>query len=192
MIVVSCVCAVIGGHVEALILAVTDQAKFAFQLALGLTGLFVFWLGLMSIAQESGLIKALARGLRPILAWLFPSVPAEHPAMGHMVMNLAANMMGLSNAATPLGLKAMRSLAQLNIHTGVASDAMCTFLALNTSSVQLIPVTAIGYLSAAGGHHPTDIIVSSLLATSCSTVVAIIADRFFRKMAAFKLARSVS
>jgi spore maturation protein A len=187
MLLLSVVCAVLTGHVAELILSVTEQAKFAFNLALSLAGIFIFWLGLMKIAQEAGLIRALARRLRPVLAWLFPSVPPEHPAMGDMVMNLSANMMGLSNAATPFGLQAMRALAQLNMNTGVASDAMCTFLALNTSSVQLIPFTAIGYLSAAGAHHPTDIIISSLLATMCSTLVAVIADRLFRNLSRRKV-----
>jgi spore maturation protein A len=145
------------------------------------------WLGIMNIASESGLIKRIARILYPIMRWLFPDVPVEHPAMGAMVMNIAANMLGLANAATPFGLQAMKELQRLNAHAQEASNAMCTFLAINTSSVQLIPATAIAFLAANGSLHPSSVIFSSLVATSISTLVAIISVRQLAKLPTYRL-----
>jgi len=129
-----------------------DGAKTAVTIALGLIGVMALWLGVMRLAERAGLVQKIARGLRPIMRRLFPGVPVEHPAMGSMLMNMAANMLGLGNAATPLGLRAMRDLETLNAQPGVASNAMCTFLAINTASVQLIPTTAIALLAAAGNQ----------------------------------------
>ena len=139
-------------------------------IALPLAGVMALWLGLMKIAEKSGLVNLLARALRPLLRWLFPDVPANHPAMGSMVMNMAANMLGLSNAATPLGLRAMQDLEKLNPRPGTATNAMCTFLAINTSSIQLIPATTVAILAAAGSKNPTVIIGTAFFATCCSTV----------------------
>ncbi len=144
-----------------------DGAKTAVTIALGLIGIMALWLGVMRLAERCGLVQRMAVGLRPIMRRLFPDVPAEHPAMGSMLMNIAANMLGLGNAATPLGLRAMRDLETLNPRPGVATNAMCTFLAINTSSVQLIPTTAIALLAAAGSRNPTVIVGTALLATSC-------------------------
>jgi spore maturation protein A len=127
-----------------------DGAKTAVTIALGLIGIMALWLGVMRLAERAGLVQKIARGLRPVMRRLFPDVPPEHPAMGSMLMNMAANMLGLGNAATPLGLRAMRDLERLNPRPGVASNAMCTFLAINTASVQLIPATAIALLASAG------------------------------------------
>jgi spore maturation protein A len=135
-----------------------DGAKTAVTIALGLIGVMALWLGVMRLAERAGLVQRIARGLRPIMRRLFPDVPPEHPAMGSMLMNMAANMLGLGNAATPLGLRAMRDLETLNPRPGVASNAMCTFLAINTASVQLIPATAIALLAAAGSVRPTAIV----------------------------------
>jgi spore maturation protein A len=115
-----------------------DGAKTAVTIALALIGIMALWLGVMRLAQRAGLVQRIARALRPVMTRLFPDVPAQHPAMGSMLMNMAANMIGLGNAATPLGLRAMRDLETLNRQPGVATNAMCTFLAINTSSVQLI------------------------------------------------------
>lgn len=179
MMLLATVTAVLTGHVNELVKSITDSAKLGFEIALGLTGIMALWLGLMAIATESGLLQLLAKRLKPILAWLFPSVPVEHPAMSAMVMNIAANMLGLSNAATPFGLKAMEELQSINPEPHAASQAMCTFLAINTSSVQLLPTTAIAFLAANGSHDPTGVIFSSLLATSVSTAAALIAVRYF-------------
>ncbi len=157
------------------------------DLALPLAGLMAFWLGMMRIAEKAGLVAILARALRPVLRRLFPDVPPDHPAMGSMVMNMAANMLGLNNAATPLGLRAMQDLESLNPRPGTATNAMCTFLAINTSSIQLVPATTVALLAAAGSKEPTAIIGTSFIATLCSTAVAIIAVKFFEKLPIFAL-----
>jgi len=168
--------------------AAFEAAKTAVMtIALPLIGLTALWLGVMRLAERAGLIQALARALRPALRWLFPEVPANHPALGSMLMNLAANMIGLTNAATPLGLRAMNDLEKLNRHPGTATNAMCTFLALNTSSVQLLPTTAIGILAAAGAQRPTAIVGTALLATAVSTLAAIVAVKALQNLPGFRL-----
>ena len=172
----------IQGRIDDVVRAVTDSAKLGFEIALGLAGIMSLWLGIMNIASESGLVKGLARFLRPIMRRLFPDIPVEDPAMGAILLNIAANMLGLANAATPFGLQAMKELQRLNTHVHTASNAMCTFLAINTSSVQLIPATAIAYLAANGSLHPASVIFSTLIATCISTVVAIIAVKQLAKL----------
>src|SRR6266700_2326450 len=140
----------------------------------------------MRVAERAGLVQRIARGLRPVMRRLFPDVPAEHPAMGSMLMNMAANMLGLGNAATPLGLRAMRDLKSLNPRPGVASNAMCTFLAINTSSVQLIPATAIAILAAAGSARPTVIVGTAFFATLCAATVAVLSAKFFERLSFFR------
>ena len=164
-----------------------DGAKTAVTIALGLIGVMALWLGVMRLAERAGLVQRIARGLRPIMRRLFPDVPPEHPAMGSMLMNMAANMLGLGNAATPLGLRAMRDLETLNPRPGVASNAMCTFLAINTASVQLIPATAIALLAAAGSARPTAIVGTALLATLCAATVAITSAKLLEKLPFFRL-----
>lgn len=155
-----------------------DMAEFAAKLALGLIGLMALWLGLMKIAEKSGLIDSLVRLVRPLLKHIFPDVPENHPAMGAISLNLSANILGLGNAATPMGIKAMQHLQELNDRKDTASDSMCMFLALNTSSVQLLPpVTVIALL----GVHASGLFLSIFLATLCSTVVAFLAARWFAK-----------
>lgn len=167
-------------------------AETAVTIALGLIGIMTVWLGIMRLAERSGFVQIIARVLRPLLVRLFPDVPAEHPAMGSMVMNIAANMLGLVNAATPFGLRAMRDLERLNPHPGTATNAMCTFLAINTGSVQLIPITAIAVLAAAGSLSPYAIVGTSLIATCFSTGAGLIAVKLFEKMRAFAPAPSLS
>ncbi|HEV2842263.1 MAG TPA: nucleoside recognition domain-containing protein [Chthoniobacterales bacterium] len=164
-----------------------DGAKTAVTIALGLIGVMALWLGVMRLAERAGLVQRIARGLRPVMRRLFPHVPTEHPAMGSMLMNMAANMLGLGNAATPLGLRAMRDLESLNPRPGVASNAMCTFLAINTASVQLIPATAIALLAAAGSTRPTAIVGTALLATLCAATVAITSAKLMEKLPFFRL-----
>jgi len=187
MIFISIVVGIFNGTLPAVINAVPEYAKISFDIALGLTGIMTFWLGLMKIAEDSGLMQWIARAIKPVMTRLFPDVPVEHPAMGAMIMNIAANMLGLANAATPLGLKAMQELETLNDRPGVATNAMCTFLAINTSSIQLIPATAIAYLAAAGSQHPTIVIATALAATTCSTVAAITAVKIFQRLRWFRL-----
>jgi spore maturation protein SpmA len=163
-----------SGRMEAVQEAVFASAKDAVQLVIGLVGIMVFMLGVMRVAFDAGLRDAVARGLAPLLRRLFPDVPPDHPAMGAMVMNLASNVFGLGNAATPFGLKAMVELAKLNPHPGTASNPMVLFLAINATSVTLLPpLGTIGVRSAAGSADPFAIWVPTLVATTCSTLTAI-------------------
>ncbi len=187
MIVLSVITGLITGHLTDVVKAATDSAKAGFEVALGLSAVMALWLGLMNIAVESNLMKVIARGLNPIMRRLFPDVPVDHPAMGSMIMNITANMLGVANAATPFGLEAMKQLQLLNPYPHIATNAMCTFLAINTSSVQLIPATAIAFLAANGASHPSSIIVSSLLATSVSTLVAIISVKTLGSLPFFQI-----
>lgn len=191
MIVVSVIVGIIEGRIDQVVHAITESAKTGFELALGLAGIMALWLGIMAIASESGLVNRIAFYLRPVMRYLFPEVPEDHPAMGAMVMNISANMLGLANAATPLGLQAMKELQRLNNHAQEASNAMCTFLAINTSSVQLIPATAIAFLAANGSLNPASVIVSSLVATSASTIVAIIAVKKLAKLRRYQIQGNV-
>lgn len=154
--------------------------------ALPLLGIWAIWLGIMRLAERSGLVQMLAHALRPLMRKLFPEVPPEHPAMGAMIMNMAANMLGLGNAATPLGLRAMAHLERLNPHPGVATNAMCTFLALNTASIQVIPTTAIGILAVAGSVNPAAIIPAAFLATLCSASAGVIAAKLLERLPMFR------
>ncbi len=164
-----------------------DMARAAvMDIALPLSAIMTIWLGVMRLAEKSGLVLHLGRMLRPILRRLFPEVPADHPAMGSIVMNIAANMLGLGNAATPLGLRAMSELQKLNPYPGVATNAMCTFLAINTASVQLIPVTAIALLTIKGGKNPTAIVGTALLATLCAQITGLMAVKLFERMRIFR------
>lgn len=182
IILVSIVFGCLNGKSNEMVIAITDSSKSAFELALGMTGIMAFWLGLMRIAEESGFVRILARGLKPIMTRLFNDIPEDHPAMGEMILNIAANMLGLTNAATPFGLRAMQSLQTLNSRPEVASNAMCLFLAINTSSVQLIPTTAIAFLAANGATEPTSVVLPALLATSVSTLVAVFVCKGLQKI----------
>lgn len=160
--------------------AVTDAAfaagKLAIETIIGLAGLMALWMGLMKIAEKSGLMEGLAVLLRPIVRRLFPSIPGNHPAVGAMIMNISANMLGLGSAATPLGLKAMQELQELNEDKETASEAMCTFLTLNTSSITLIPGTIIALRAASGSVNPSEIVGATLLASVIAGIFGIGAD----------------
>jgi spore maturation protein A len=165
---------------------IIKYAKTAVELAIGLIGIMALWLGIMKIAEQSGLVSRLAAALRPVTTRLFPDVPPDHPAMGAMIMNISANMLGLANAATPLGLKAMEELNKLNKKAGTATDAMCTFLVINTSNVQLIPATVIAIRAAAGASNPTDIIGPVLVATTVNTIVGVAAVKLLARLPVFR------
>ncbi|MCX6966267.1 MAG: nucleoside recognition protein [Verrucomicrobia bacterium] len=178
-----------SGHLGAVTEAAAMSAKDAvMSIALPLAGWFALWLGMMRLAELAGLVQLLAQALRPVMRRLFPEVPPEHPALGTMAMNMAANMLGLGNAATPLGLKAMKHLEQLNPRPGTASNAMCTFLAMNTASIQLIPATAIGILAINGSKNPTAIVGSALLATLCAFTAGLISAKLLEKLPRYRLA----
>ncbi|MHB1686597.1 MAG: nucleoside recognition domain-containing protein [Ignavibacteriaceae bacterium] len=161
--------------------AALDYAGSAVNISLGLIGVMALWLGVMKVAEEAGLISIIARWLKPVTKKLFPDVPSDHPAMGSMIMNISANMLGLGNAATPFGLKAMEELNELNPEKGVATNAMCTFLAINTAGMTLIPATAIAIRAASGSSEPAIIIGTSLFASFCATVAGITAAKTLEK-----------
>jgi len=176
------------GHLKEVADQSFEMAEFAvIKTAFPLIGIMAFWLGLMRLAERGGLVTLLAHVLRPVLRRLFPDVPPEHPAMGSMVMNMAANMLGLGNAATPLGLRAMKDLETLNKHPGTATNAMCTFLAINTSSVQIVPVTTMAILAANNSVNPSAIVGTSLIATACACSSGVLTARLFAKSPFFKL-----
>ena len=175
---------ILTGNIDAVTQAAIDMAKTAVEIAIGLIGIMALWLGTMKIAEESGLIRIIARAIRPITIRLFPEVPEDHPAIGSIILNMAANLLGLGNAATPLGLKAMEELQDLNPEKDTATNAMCTFLAINTSSVQLIlPATVVALMGAAANQ----IFITTILATGLSTIAAIIAVRFLEKLKRFEM-----
>mgnify|MGYP001410246125 FL=1 len=183
MIFISVMVGSITGNINAVTDAAISMAKTAVEIAISLIGIMALWLGTMKIAEESGLISIIARALRPIMVRLFPDVPKDHPAMGSIVLNMAANILGLGNAATPLGLKAMEELQELNPKKDTATNAMCTFLAINTSSVQIIlPATVVALM----GAESNQIFITTILATGLSTVAAVISVRALEGMDRFK------
>lgn len=164
-------------HVTQAIFRASEQAV---AVSFGLIGLLAFWSGIMRIAEAAGLTRLIARLLAPLVKRLFPSIPPDHPAMGSILMALSANMLGLGNAATPLGLRAMKDMRSLHPHGDEASDAMCTFLALSTAGVTLIPSTVIAMRAAQGSADPTSIVGPTLIATLLSTAAAVVLDRLYR------------
>jgi spore maturation protein A len=178
---IALIVAIFLGTADGVTKGAVDSAKTAVDISLGLIGIMTLWLGIMRIAEASGLVTLLGRALRPISRVLFPDVPAEHPAMGAIIMSVAANMLGLNNAATPLGIKAMESLQDLNPNKETASNAQVMLMALITSGVQLVPATMIGILVAAGSKNPTAIIGSTLAATAIGTTVTVIAAKILQR-----------
>ena len=184
MMFIAVIVGILTGNIDAVTQAAIDMAKTAVEIAIGLIGIMALWLGTMKIAEESGLIRIIARAIRPITIRLFPEVPEDHPAIGSIILNMAANLLGLGNAATPLGLKAMEELQELNPEKDTATNAMCTFLAINTSSVQLIlPATVVALMGAAANQ----IFITTILATGLSTITAIITVRFLEKLKRFEM-----
>ena len=173
--------AVFNGTAEGVTKGAVESASTAVQIAIGLVGIMTLWLGIMRIAEAAGLVSLLGRALRPLLRLVFPEVPSGHPAAGAIVLAVAANVLGLANAATPLGIKAMEELQSLNPDKDAASNPMVTFLAMTTSGVQLIPATMIGVLAAAGSTSPTAIIAPSILATFAGTVAAVMAAKLLQR-----------
>ena len=184
MMAVSVVAAIFTGRIDAVTEAAINMSKVAVEISIGLIGIMALWLGIMKIAEASGLIKIIARGLKPITVRLFPDVPADHPAIGSIVLNMSANMLGLGNAATPMGLKAMEELQELNPKKDTASNAMVMFLAINTSSVQIIvPATVVALMGVAASQ----IFITTILATLASTITAIFMVKLLEKRKAFSV-----
>ena len=179
---ISMVAGIYNDKLDAVTEAAIDMAKVSVEIAIGLIGVMALWLGIMKIAEASGLIRIIAKLLKPITIRLFPDVPADHPAIGSIVLNMSANMLGLGNAATPLGLKAMEELQELNEHKETATNAMVMFLAINTSSVQVIlPATVVALM----GATASEIFITTILATLCSTIAAIVAVKFLERRKRF-------
>ncbi len=185
---VALVVAAINGTAEAVTRGAVESATSAVQIAIGLVGIMTLWLGMMRVAEAAGLVSLVGRALRPVLRLLFPEVPPGHPAAGAIVLALAANMLGLNNAATPLGIKAMEELQTLNPDKDTATNAMVTLMAVTTAGVQLIPASMIGVLAAAGSSNPTAIIAPTIVATFAGTLAAVVSafvlQRFFPQTAA--------
>ncbi len=173
--------AMLTGHMAQVSEAILNGAKNGVDLALALIAVMALWMGLMQVAQNAGLVQWLSKLLRPVGKWLYPSVPADSKAMGAILANMSANLLGIGNAATPLGLAAMKELQTLNPNKRRASDAMCTLLAVNTASITVIPTTVIAVRLQYGSHHPTDVVGTTIVATLLATGVAVILDRVFRR-----------
>src|SRR5688500_5169771 len=178
---IALVVAAFSGTADAVTKGAIDSAKTAVEISIGLVGIMTLWLGIMRIAEAAGLVTLLGRALRPISRILFPEVPPEHPAIGAIVMSIAANMLGLNNAATPFGIKAMEELQTLNPEKDTATNPMVIFMAMNTAGVQLVPATMLGVLVAAGSTNPTAIISTTLVATAIGTVVSIIVAKILQR-----------
>jgi len=181
LIAAAVITAVFKGTMPEVSNAAFKSAATAVELAIGLVGGMTLFLGLMRVAQDSGLVQLLAKALRPLFRLLFPEVPKDHPALGAIAMNFGANILGLGDAATPMGLKAMQELQTLNPDKESASNAMCMFVALHSSSVQLIPVMIISLRAAAGSRNPSEIIVATIVATLFSMAVAVVVSRSFAR-----------
>lgn len=179
MLIIGIIFAAINGKMDAVNEAIFKGAQDAVTICIGLISILVFWLGLMRIAQASGLLEGLAKFMKPIAIRIFPEVPSNHPAMGYILSNMTANLFGLGNAATPMGIKAMEQLKVLNDNKDSASRSMITLLAINTASITLIPTTVISIRMNYGSVNPTEIVGTTLMATACSTLAAIMIDRFF-------------
>ncbi|WP_335869773.1 nucleoside recognition domain-containing protein [Bacillus sp. 2205SS5-2] len=179
MTLIGIVFAIVNGRLEEVNKAIFQSANEAVTLSIGLISILVFWLGIMRIAQDAGLLIVLSRFFRPLVVKLFPDVPADHPAMGYILSNMMANLFGLGNAATPLGIKAMEQLKKLNQDQDYASRSMITFLAINTSSLTLIPTTVIAIRLKYESASPTEIVGPTIIATAISTISAILIDRYF-------------
>lgn len=189
MVIVAVVLGGINGKIDEVTKSAIDAATGAVTIAIGLVGVMALWLGIVKIAEDSGLMSLLARAIAPIMKRLFPDVPPGHPAMGSMTMNIAANMLGLSNAATPLGIKAMEDLETLNQTPGVATNAMCTFLTINTAGLQLIPATMISIMASAGSRDPAAIIGTTIGASCCALIVGVSTAKILEKLPIFSIRR---
>ncbi len=181
MIIIGILFCILNGNLEVINETLLIKTEEAVIFAIGLTGIMATWLGLMKIAERSGLIKAVGKALGPLIRILFPEIPREHPAKGAIIMNIVANMFGAGNSATALGIKAMGELQSLNHNKDTATNAMAMFLVINMSSVQLIPLTVLKIRADAGSVNPTEIIGTTLVATTVSTIVGIISCKFFER-----------
>ncbi len=180
LIIFSIIIAIYNGKVDVLTQALTDNAKLAVDISISLIGVMAFWLGIVRIAEKSGLIEIISKIIEPITNFLFPEIPKKHKALGNIAMNISANALGVTNAATPIGIKAMKEMQELNENKEVASNPMCTFLAINTAGFQLVPASVIAVLVATGSTNPAEIILPTIGITLFGTLVAIIAVKILQ------------
>jgi len=180
LILISIVVAAWNGRIEVINQAAFEGAKTGVTVAFGLLSVIAFWMGIMRIAEKAGLMELFAKAMAPIVRRLFPDIPDGHPALGYILSNMSANLLGLGNAATPMGLKAMEELQKLNPDKQTASPAMCTLLAINTASITMIPTTMIAIRMQYGSANPVEIVGSTLLASFAATIFAILLDRWYR------------
>lgn len=177
----SIVFGIINHRTQDVVNAILSGADLSVKIAFSLIGIMAFWLGIMRIAEKSGLVKLIAKLIKPITKWLFNEIPEESPAVGNIALSFSANALGLTNAATPIGLKVMEELQKENIDKNSASNSMCTFLAMNTAGFQIIPATVIAILVAVGSKNPTDIILPTMIVTSVAFVSAIVIAKLFQR-----------
>lgn len=180
LICIGFVFAAVQGNIELVTKAAFDGAATGVTVCFGLISVLVFWMGMMRLAEDGGLLEKISKLLTPLVAFLFPDVPRNHPAMGYILSNMSANLLGLGNAATPMGIKAMQELQTLNPDKKTATPAMCTLLALNTASITLIPTTLIAIRLNYHSAHPAEIVGTTLVATAIATFAAMAADRWYR------------
>ncbi|MDD3593056.1 MAG: nucleoside recognition domain-containing protein [Candidatus Gastranaerophilales bacterium] len=180
LLVVSVVIAFFNGKMPLVVQSVADNAKLAVEISISLIGVMAFWLGLMKLAEKSGLITFIAKIIEPVTNLLFPEIPKKDEALGLIAMNVSANALGVTNAATPIGIKAMKEMQKFNTVKNTATNPMCTFLAINTAGFQLIPASIIAILAASGSVNPTEIIAPTILITALGTVVAVIAVKLLQ------------
>lgn len=183
MIAVSFIAAAVTGRMDELTASAFDGAKTGVTVCFGLISVLVFWMGLMRIGEDAGLLRKLAVLLGPFVRLLFPDVPKNHPAIGYIMSNMSANLLGLGNAATPMGIKAMQELQKLNPDKETATPAMCTLLAINTSSITLVPTTLIAIRMSFDSANPAEIVGTTIAATAVATAAALLADRWYRSRA---------
>jgi len=186
------VTAAANGSMPAVNQALFDSARQAVNIALGLIGTMALWLGFMRVLRDAGVMASIARALAPVMRWLFPGIPADHPAISAMILNMSANVLGLGNAATPFGLKAMQELQKLNPNKAVATDSMALFLAINTAGIAVIPIGTMAVRASLDSANPGGIFIPSILATLCSTITAIIVAKFLARRKVFALERYAS
>ena len=181
MIIISIIVAGVNGRIDVITESMFNSAENAVSVAILLISVMTFWLGVMKIVEESGLINYIKVLLRPLALFLFPRIPREHPAMNSILLNMSANLLGMGNAATPFGIKAMEEMQELNKQPDTATDEMCTFLALNTSCLTTLPTTLIALRVSLGSVNPTEIVGTTIFATFISSIVAIVLDRLLRR-----------
>lgn len=181
IIFISIVVGAITGRLNDVVNSILTGAQTSIQIVISIMGIMAFWLGIMKIAEKSGIVEFISKLLKPVAKWLFPEIPENNKAIGDVAMNFSANALGLANAATPIGIKAMEEMQKLNIDKNSASNPMCTFLAMNTAGFQLVPATAIAILAANGAKNPTEIIIPTVIVTSITFILAVTLAKIMQK-----------